>query len=404
MWYEIFSTIKKNRLRTFLTAFSVFWGIFMLLILLGAGKGLENGIKEEFKGDAVNSVWIYPGQTSVAYEGMKPGRRIRLNNEDYEYIVRTTDYADKTSGRLYIGNENISYKGEYGAYNIITVHPGTEFIEEANVIEGRFINEIDINEYRKVVAIGVDIKKEIFKDVDPIGKFLKVGSIPFKVVGVFDDFDERDNRRVYLPITTAQRVYNRGNSINNMAFTTKDLTKEEANLIEDQLRREFAQRLKFEETDKRALWIRNNLKEYFMFNSMFKVIAAFVWFIGICTLIAGIVGVSNIMVVVVKERTKEIGVRKALGATPGSIVGLILMESILITGLAGSLGMLFSIGILEAVSPIFAESENYFRNPEVDFGVAVGATLMLVVAGTLAGIVPARRAANIRPVVALRDE
>lgn len=405
IWQEIFSTIRKNKLRTFLTGFSVAWGIFMLIILLGSGNGLENGVKEEFKGDAVNSIWIYSGQTSEPYQGMQPGRRIRFTNEDFEQTKAKTTGVEYISSRLQIGNSNISYKNEYGSWSIVTVHPGTKQLEEVEMLEGRFINEFDINQTRKAVAISYIVRDVLFKDTTKVlGEFINVSGVPFKIVGVFKDASDRDNRRVYLPISTAQKVYNRGNSINNLAFTTGDLSGEESKIVEEELKNQFARRHKFNPEDKRAIRIRNNVEEYERFQQLFSGIALFIWIIGFGTIIAGVVGVSNIMIITVKERTKEIGIRKAIGATPLSIIGLILMESIIIMATAGYIGLVAGIGLLELLAPQFQNSGTFFRQPGVDIGIAIKATILLIAFGALAGLFPARKAAKIQPVVALRDE
>jgi putative ABC transport system permease protein len=406
-WQEIFHTISKNKLRTFLTGFSVAWGIFMLMILLGAGKGFENGVKNEFKGDAVNSIWIYPGQTSKPYKGMKAGRHIQLTNEDYDYLLNHIDAYEHSSGRMGIWNQRvISYGSEFGNWDILSVHPGTLHLEEANVIEGRFINENDIDRYRKAVVISKVVRDVLFKDTTRvIGEFIKVSGVPFQVVGLFNDHADRDNRRIYIPISTAQRIYNRGRDIENMAITTPSYVDMAASIhITDQIREVLSKRMKFDKEDKRALWIRNNVENYMRMQKLFNGISLFVWVIGIGTLIAGVVGVSNIMIITVKERTKEIGVRKALGATPGSIVSMIILESVLIMAVAGYLGVVSGVGLLEALSPVFANSGTFFRNPGVEINTAISATLMLILFGVIAGLMPAVKAAKIKPVVALRDE
>lgn len=404
-WQEIFSTIRKNKLRTILTGFSVAWGIFMLVVLLGSGIGLENGIKKQFEGDAVNSIWIYQGQTSVAYEGMQAGRSLQFTNEDFNWTKDHVKSAQSISGRAGIrGTGIITYGNQYGSFDVVSVHPGTKEIEETEILEGRFVNEYDISRRNKSVIISNIVKDELFKGKNALGEFIKVSGVPFQVVGVFKDKNDQDNRRVYLPISTAQMIFNGGNRLYNLAFTTADMTAEESRQLESQLRASFAKRHKFNPEDKRAIWIRNNVEDFARMVSLFRGIAIYVWVIGIMTIIAGIVGVSNIMIVVVKERTKEIGVRKAIGASPWSIIGLILMESILITGVAGYFGLAAGVGLLELLSPLFSSPDSYFQNPSVDFRIAVGATVLLVIAGSLAGLIPARRAAKVKPVVALRDE
>lgn len=404
-WQEIFSTISKNKLRTFLTGFSVAWGIFMLIILLGSGRGLENGVNEQFKDDATNSIWVNQGTTSMAYKGLKPGRNIQFTNEDHA-ILKDMPSVEHAAGRFNIWeNTTISYKNQYATYDIIATHPDYAYLEKLQVKTGRYLNELDINEFRKSVALGEVVERELFKGEPAVDKYIMVAGIPFKVVGVFTDpGGDRDLNRVYIPISTAQRVFNRGNRINQLSLTVSDVTVEQSNQMVESIRREISKRHTVHPDDKRALFIWNTLEQYKKFLSLFASIRIFIWIIGIGTLIAGIVGVSNIMVVVVKERTKEIGIRKALGATPGSVIGLILQESILITAFAGYVGLLAGVGLLEIISPYFAGGESYFKDPEVDLRVALTATGILVLAGTLAGFIPARKASAIKPIEALRDE
>lgn len=404
-WQEIFSTISKNKLRTFLTGFSVAWGIFMLIILLGSGNGLENGVKEEFKGDAVNSIWVNSGQTSKPYKGLKPGRRIQFTNQDYE-AIKKVNYKEHISSRFTIWeNTTISYNNDHATYDIFVCHPDYGYLESLEVTKGRFLNDIDINEFRKSVVIGEIVEKELFKGEQAINKYIKVAGIPFKVVGVFTDpGSERDMTRVYIPISTAQRIFNRGNRVGQISLTLGDATVAQSNITVDEIRHDLAQRHKFDPDDQRAIFIWNALENYKKFLNLFAGIRLFIWVIGVGTLIAGVVGVSNIMVVVVKERKKEIGIRKSMGATPNSIIGMILRESILITAFAGYFGLVMGVGLLELVSPLFNESRNFFKNPEVDLMVALSATLILIAAGAIAGFIPARKAASIKPVIALRDE
>ncbi len=405
-WQEIFHTIRKNKLRTFLTGFSVAWGIFMLMILLGSGNGLENGVISEFQGDAVNRLWITQGQTTLPYKGMKPGRRIQFTNEDYESAKNNVDGIEYISGRFNIfQNTTVSYENEYGTYDIVCCHPDYGYVENLEVTNGRFLNDLDINDSRKSTAIGRIVKEALFKDEPAVGKYIKVSGVPFKVVGVFSDIGgERDERRVYLPVSTAQVVFNNGNRITNFNMTTQEGTVEESRRMVDQIRKDLSARHNFDPEDLRAVNIFNNVEQYKQFLDLFAAIRLFIWIIGTGTIIAGIVGVSNIMMIVVKERTKEIGVRKALGATPFSIISLILQESVLITAFAGYVGLMLGVGLMELISPIFENSDTFFKNPGVDLKVAISATVLLVVAGAVAGFIPARKAASIKPIEALRDE
>jgi putative ABC transport system permease protein len=403
-WQEIFSTINKNRLRTFLTGFSVAWGIFILIILLGSGKGLQNGIESQFRQDAVNTIWFGAGTTSKAYKGLQPGRRVKFTNEDYEFVKKSIEGVDKISARYYMWNNRvISYQKEYGVFDIFAVHPDYQDIETATMSDGRFINQIDIKKRRKVVSIGMPVKEALFKNgKNPIGEYIKVNNVLFQVVGVFTDKNERDETRIYIPVSTAQMITGGGNRIHNLTITS-NLTAEESEGLEKTIRTEMAKRHRFDKDDDQAMWMWNTLKEYKKFTNMFLGIQIFVSIIGIFTIIAGVVGVSNIMIIVVNERTKEIGIRKAIGASPMSIIGMIIFEAVIITGFAGYIGLLSGIGLLELLSSVIPKND-FFLNPEVDFTIALAATGVLIFAGTLAGLVPSIRASKIRPVVALRDE
>jgi putative ABC transport system permease protein len=405
-WQEIFETMKKNKLRTFLTGFSVAWGIFMLIILLGSGYGLENGVKKAFEGDAANTLWINPGQTSTAYKGMKSGRTIQFTNEDYDLMKQEIPYIDKISGRLNVWQNNtVSYKKEFGNFDIIACHPGYGYYETLDIIEGRFIHNDDINDFSKIVVIGMPVKDALFKGEEPIGKYIQVSGVPFKVVGVFKDAGgDRDMQRLYVPLSTAQRVFNFGNRIFTMGIVTQDIGVEESRDMVEDVRHTLAQKHKFDPQDQRAVFVWNNLEEYVKLMKLFASIRLFIWIIGIGTIIAGVVGVSNIMMIVVKERTQEIGIRKAMGATPWSIVSLILLESVLITSFAGYIGLVMGVGLLELISPVFENADTFFKNPEVNISTALGATGVMIVSGMLAGFVPARKAAAIQPIEALRYE
>lgn len=403
-WQEIFSTIDKNRMRTFLTGFSVAWGIFMLIILLGSGKGLQNGISSQFKRDAVNQIMFGSGTTSKAYKGLKAGREIRFDNRDYDFLKTSVKGVEEVTGRYFMWqNRVISYKKEYGVFDLIACHPDNLDLENAGIKEGRYLNEIDIQKKRKVVVIGEPVQEGLFKNgKDPIGEYIKINNISFLVVGVFTDPSERDRTRAYIPISTAQMISGGGNQIHNFAITS-NLSAAESEILEKTLRAEFAKRHNFDKEDTNAMWMWNTLKEYKKFLNLFLGIQIFVSIIGAFTIIAGVVGVSNIMIIVVNERTKEIGIRKAIGATPYSIVGMILFEAILITSLAGYIGLISGVGLLSIISSILPQND-FFLNPEVDFTVAIVSTIVLILAGSLAGLMPALKAARIRPVLALRDE
>jgi len=406
-WQEIYSTVRKNKLRTFLTGFSVAWGIFMLIILLGSGKGLENGVADQFRGGATNGVWITSGVTGMQYKGLKVGRQIKFDNEDYNALNVSVKGHDRISARLFLGNNIVSYKKEYGSFFISPCHPDYGYIKEVEIINGRFLNNIDIRDYRKVAVIGEKVQSSLFKGKDSLamGKYININGVLFKVVGIFRDFSRNDNelKRIYIPISTAQRIFNGNNVIQQISFTTGKATEEQANQMVDNTKSLLARRHTYDIKDSRAVEVWNKSEDVRRFTALFSGIRLFIWIIGIGTIIAGVVGVSNIMMIVVKERTKEIGVRKAIGATPVSIIGLVLQEAIVITGFAGYIGLVLGVGLLELVSKKMPPSD-FFKNPEADFSLAVGATILLIIAGAVAGFVPAMKAANVRPVDALRDE
>ena len=403
-WIEIWETVKKNKLRTALTAFAVAWGIFMLIILLGAAKGLKNGFEHDFRDDAINSIWIRAGQTAVAYKGMKPGRQITLKNADFEYFRDHVEGVDRITARFNRWSQPMNYGKKTGAFQLRSVHPDHQFLENTQIEEGRYVNDFDIDEFRKVAVIGVKVKKELFGDEEPIGKYITMQGISFKVVGVFKDSGgEREESIVYVPITTAQRIFNGKNEIHRIMFTMTDPSLENSIRMAQQARSILAERHAFSVEDERALYVNNHTQQYAMFSSVINAMAGFVWIIGVMTIIAGIAGIGNIMIIVVDERTREIGIRKALGATPISVVGLIMLESIVITAIAGYLGMFFGISLLELVSSQIGDN-NAFRNPGVDLNTALIATAVLVTAGGIAGLFPAIRAARIQPIEALRDE
>jgi putative ABC transport system permease protein len=404
-WAEIFSTIKKNKLRTFLTGFSVAWGIFMLIILLGSGKGLEKGVNKQFASSATNTIWVWNGQTSLPYQGMKPGRNIQMKTENYNEIIRTVEGIDLSSPRLQMwGNNTLNYKKQYGTYNIRAIYPDYQQIEKLDIVKGRFINTPDVQQFRKVIVISTQVEQALFKGEEPLEKYITVRGIPFKVVGVFKDDDQNDEnmRMIYLPITTAHRVFFGNNDVGTLAITVGDATTEESKQIEANIKSKLAQMLKFDPSDPRAIGSWNSVEEYARFQRLFTGIRIFIWIIGFGTIIAGIVGVSNIMMIVVKDRTKEIGIRKALGATPWSIISLVLQEAILITSFAGYVGLVLGVVLLETVGNNIQST--FFSQPEVDINIALYALLLLVISGAVAGFIPARKAAAIKPIVALRDE
>ncbi len=403
IWQEILGTISKNKLRTFLTAFSVAWGIFILIVLLGAGQGLRNGAQSQFLRDAVNSINIEGGVTTIPYKGMQVGRRIQLTNDDYT-LLSTQEKQLEHSSAVFAGwnSKTMSYKNRHGSYTFRSCLPDHDFLENASILNGRFINENDIREYRKVCVIGTPVKEELFKNEDPINKFIDVEGTPYKVVGVFTDPGNGDLPRIYVPLSTVQRAFNGENKVDNIWASIDKSAFENGEALVGSIRKKMAAKHNFDPADLNAVRVDNWSEEYKRIMTMLDGIKIFVWIIGIFTLLAGVIGVSNIMMIIVKERTKEIGIRKALGATPRSIVMLIVQESVFITAVAGYIGLLLGIGLLQLMSDNI--KGDFFQRPEVNFSLAVSATLMIIAAGALAGLFPALKASRVQPIEALRTE
>jgi len=408
-WEEIFETIRKNKLRTFLTGLSVASGIFILVILLGIGEGMKNGIAREFQQDAANLIFVWTNVTTKEYKGLNPGRRIEMNQEDYlTTVARNEDKLEYNSSVYRIWNGIVNYKKESGSYRVEGVYPDYQFLENSSLSAGRFINKTDDDNYEKVAVIGQKVKNDLFKDLDAVGEYVDISGIKFKVVGVFTDpAGEREESRVYMPMSSAQKVFNAKNKVSNLAFTLKSAENFDQAVAEStHFSNELTEFLKQQHTvapdDDRAIRVNNTLENAKRFYTLMDMIKYFFWGVGICTIIAGVVGVSNIMLIIVKERTKEIGVRKALGAEPLSIIGMILHESIFVTAIAGFFGLIFSLALLEFVGPMI--ETQYIYNPTVNFQVAITTVFILIIAGALAGFFPAWRAARIKPIVALRDE
>lgn len=408
-WNEIFETIRKNKLRTFLTGLSVASGIFILVILLGIGEGMRNGISREFQQDASNLIFVWTGVTSKEYKGLNPGRRIQLKNEDYQRILTEhSDKLDKTSSVYQVWNGIVTYGKESGTYRVDGVFPDYQYLENMSLTAGRFLNNNDIENVEKTIVIGYQVKKDLFKEADPLGKNVELSGVNFKVVGVFTDpGGEREETRVAIPISTAQRALGGSNNIGRLYLSLKPEENFDAAVAAStDFSRNLDQFLKERHTiapdDNRAININNSLENAKRFYTLMDMIRLFFWGVGICTIIAGVVGVSNIMLIIVKERTREIGIRKALGAQPLSIVAMILHESIFVTAIAGFIGLIFSLALLEFVGP--AIETQFIYNPTVNFTVAINTVFILVLAGALAGFFPAWRAARIKPIIALRDE
>jgi putative ABC transport system permease protein len=401
---EILSVLRQNKLRTLLTSLSVAWGMFMLAVLLGAGRGLENGVEWEFRDDAVNSISVMSGKTSVPFAGRGPGRAVHFTNSDYELLRRQVPGVEHESGRYYLWGEFfVSYGNKHAAFDIRGAHPGHRFLEKTEMLSGRFLNDADVRERRKVAVIGQRVKDSLFGERDPLGEYLQIRGVSYLVVGVFDDVGgEAELRKIYVPISTAQLVYNTPDTIHQLMFTFESDDIAESERIGELTHRFLANRHDVAVEDRRAIRIQNNLEKFRKTTQVFSWIRIFVWIVGFGTLVAGIVGVSNIMLISVAERTKEIGIRKAIGATPFSIVGMVVVEAVLITAIAGYSGLVAGVGLVEVVARSFP-AVTYFRAPSVDLNLCLLAGAVLVFSGAIAGLFPALRAGRIDPIVALRE-
>jgi putative ABC transport system permease protein len=404
---EILFTLRQNKLRTVLTAFGVFWGIFMLVLLLGAGRGMQNGVYEDFGSDVLDFIIVWTGDTSMAYRGMGPGRRIQLNLADIQAVTQQVPGIRLISAERYVEAGSITYLRKSSNSEIIGI-PDEYFQvkEDVPFNFGRRINPLDLDETRKVVVIGTAIADRLFdKGVDPVGRDVRVKDVVMKVAGVFYDKGNRgqNSERVFMPLTTMQRIFGGGEVTSNIWVRPErgvdgfELEKKVLALLK--------RRHDVAPEDKRGINSFNMAEPMQRVTGLFIGINVFIWFVGLGTLMAGIVGISNIMIITVKERTKEIGIRKALGATPFKIVSTLLLESLLVTGIAGYLGLVVGVGLLELVAFGLRSSgakTPYFLNPSVDFQTAITAIFLLVGVGVLAGLVPALRAAKITPTEAMR--
>ena len=416
LWQEIYGTIKRNKLRTFLTGFAVAWGIFMLIVLLGAGNGLIHAFEENSGERALNSIRVYGGWTTKPYDGLKEGRSIDLDNRDLEDTEAFfTDRVEGAGATLYQAATDISYGPEYVNLSLNGVHPNYVEVEAVKVVEGRFINQTDIRERRKSIVLHRKSADVLFgkTHTEPLGRFVNAGGVAYQVVGIYDDEGSSEPNSAFIPFSTLQTIYNKGNRLNSIIFTTKGLTTEASNeQFEADYRRVIGANHRFDPTDDGAIWLWNRFTSYLQAMAAMGILRTAIWVIGIFTLLSGIVGVSNIMLITVRERTHEFGIRKALGAKPRSILWLIIVESVVITTLFGYVGMVAGIGATEWMDAAFGSQTvdagmfeaKMFSNPTVDLGIAVQATVTLIVAGTLAGLFPARKATRIRPIEALRAD
>lgn len=403
-WREIFDTISKNKLRTFLSGFTVALGIFIFIILFGLGNGLKNTFQEFFLDDASNTIFIYPGRTSEPYKGFKANRRIEFENEDLKEIDENFAFFIEYLTPRITRSALTRYKNESNTYPTRAVAPGHQFVEKTILMKGRYINPSDLEEKKKSAVIGRLVAKDLFKGEDPIGKYINIGTIAFKVIGVFqDDGGDNEERNIYIPYTTRQLIEKSNDKVDQIIVSfRKELGHAGALALEKSLKNYFKEKKSIAPSDPNGVYFQNltdDLKQSQQFAVVLQLIVSFV---GLGTLIAGIIGISNIMVFVVKERTKELGIRKALGATPISVIQMILQESVFITTISGYIGLFLGILVLENIG--LTLEEYFIKNPFIDFGTAFAATLVLIIFGAVAGYIPAKRASSIKPIVALRDE
>lgn len=404
---EITASIAKNKLRTILSGFSIAWGIFILIFLLGAGNGLKNGVSSNFQDRAMNSIVILGGTTSLPYKGLPVNREIKLDNKDFELVkgFKSVQYVSPHIRRKF----TISFNKEYGSWPVNGVYPDALFINNIELHEGRFINDIDIEKRRKVIVLNTEVGDILFKGKNAIGETVNLDNVPFQVIGVFSDNKGQSDIPTYIPFSTAQTLYSKGSGVDRVEFTVEGIdTKEKSVAYMEYVREQIAKIHNFDPADKLALSIWNNTERVIQTKSIFDTITLFIWVVGIATLLAGVVGVGNIMLITVKERTREFGIRKAIGATPGSVLKLVLFESVAITSVFGYVGMFLGIALTELINYMIdgqaSEGLSVFLNPTVNLGVAISATLILVVAGVLAGYIPAKKAVSIKPIEAMRAE
>jgi len=415
---EIFTTLRKNKLRTTLTGLSVSWGIFILIVLLGASNGLKNGVTANFEHRAVNRINMWTGITSMPYQGLKSGRNLKFSEQEISVVEEEIQESRLVTARSN-RTQNISYGTEYGSYQVNGVMPSYAEMEKL-VFEpgdGRFFNRLDYTQRSKVIVIDKQMAEVLFKEKSPLGEYVKVGQLMFKVIGVNSKKEQWGGPVAYIPFSTMQVVFNTDKKFYQLAFTVEGLeTTAENERFNKSLRNLMGRQLKFDPEDSQALWVNNSQSDYIETMKIFGGVNLFVTIVGILTLIAGIVGVSNIMLVSVKERTREIGIRKAIGAPPASILTSIILESIIITAIFGYIGMFLGIGVTEIMNFITEQAANVaqsadggpqmsvFKNPTVNIGYAIFATVLLVISGVIAGYLPARKAVKIKPIEAMRQE
>ena len=409
-WQEIWFTITHNKSRSVLTAFGVFWGMFMLVVMVGAGVALQRGMSSQIEGFATNSCFVWAEQTTEAYKGLKKGRNWNMENEDITLLMHKIPEIQYLAPVLFGGGNpnNVTRNDKAGTYNVKGNFPSYNLIDASKMTYGRYINDIDISEKRKVCVIGERVYQVLFpKDENPLGKTIQVNGIYFQVIGVARhtsniNIGGNAEESVVLPFSTMQQAFNQGNKVHFMAITAKPGIK--VKVVEDKVHEVLKEKHTISPEDKKAIGGFNIEDQFNMFLYLGIGIAALIWIVGLGTLFAGAIGVSNIMLVTIKERTKEIGIRRALGATPNDIIRQILSESIVLTLIAGVSGLMFGVGLLSAVGVALSHGDQFFKDPQISFTVAVAALFILLIIGTLAGFIPANRAMNIKPIEAIREE
>jgi putative ABC transport system permease protein len=404
LWSEIWFSIKNNKLRTFLTGFSVAWGIFILVLLLASVNGMNNGFKKQMGDDASNAIFFYPNETSKPYGGFEAGRRITFKNSDLDFLKQSYAGFFQYMSPRFTRGVNAKYKKETGNYTVISVNPDHQFIERTIIDKGRYLNDNDLRKKNKVMVIGKKVQEELFKDEDPIGKSLIANGLVFKVIGVFsDDGNEREESNIYAPVTTFQQIYSNTDEINTIAMTyDPSFSLAEAINFSNTMEEVLKRRLIIHPEDQSAFYTNNSAEAFSNINNFTGMLNGISIGVVFLILISGIVGIGNILVFIIKERTKEIGIRKALGAKPFEVIKLVLFESVVITSLSGIGGMIFAMGLVSLISP--AIDAPAFSNPSVEFSTILTCTIILVVAGVIAGLIPALKAAKVKPIVALRAD
>ncbi len=402
-------SIRKHKLRTGLTALGVFWGIFMLVFLMGSGKGMENGVFSNFGDRATNALYVWAMNTRLPYAGLQAGRRVVLQEKDVEAIrINFKDEIRYVAPRMWVPSPPITRNGMTQDFDVRGEGPDLLHIEPIKLAEGRFINKIDLEKRRKVLVIGKRVRELLFEeDEDPIGEYLTVAGGEYLIVGIFEsgrtgEDSSEDEQTLIMPLTTAQLIRNQVGVIDWFVCTMHDDVK--VSTVEEKVVTLLKERHKVHPDDEEGIGNFNLEKEFEEVSGLFFGIRMIIWVVGIGSLLAGVIGVGNIMLIVVKERTKEIGIRKSMGATPGSIISMVLLESVFITTLAGYIGLLVSTGLIFILNQAVGEGGDFFANPEIDLSVGLGALIILVISGALTGLLPAMQAARVNPVVALKDE